>query len=196
MSASVPVSDSCPHLGSGGKPEIQDAGDHVSSSVPAKALVDESPGLCLATEGVRATEPAKSVRFDEASKTTSQPASLSHQEPSQPASFSTSELQPPLSTDLGLVWLISDNLGTRQALLRDRGMRSHSIDLRNIAGRPAFERVLRDLVSQRPVLLWFRVQGCASAAGSRLDRRLSWFVHRLASEQIACGRDVIFEGSI
>eukprot|EP00972_Heterocapsa_arctica_P061737 9104468-Heterocapsa_arctica.AAC.1 len=80
--------------------------------------------------------------------------------------------------------------------LREPSFICHSIDTKKIAGRAAHERVFRDLVSQRPKLLWVRFGGCNSAAGSSLERRLAWHVHRLVSEQLAAGREVVIEGGM
>ena len=92
-----------------------------------------------------------------------------------------------------VVWFLNDDLGQRQSIVRqcfsDR-IGTNNMSFKHLGGRLGKERLLIQMQQLKPFLLWIRLPGQATVAGSRIDTHNATFIASLfrvcVAQQIVC----------
>lgn len=90
------------------------------------------------------------------------------------------------------VWLINDQMGLRQTLLRDVGLRTMAID-RHMHSIGERDMLLQQLAVQKPDLLWLKLIGWGTGSGHRVERRRAVNMTMLCEQQLSTGRRLLLE---
>ena len=90
------------------------------------------------------------------------------------------------------VWLINDQMGLRQTLLRDVGLQTMAID-RHMHSIGERDMLLQQLAVQKPDLLWLKLIGWGTGSGHRVERRRAVNMTMLCEQQLSTGRRLLLE---